>query len=100
MGAVWVVMGSCGEYSDRYEWPHRVFATEAEAQAEVDFLDAKWREVLAGKPFCERSYGERSALIDRMRLIVPEFGSDETYWSVSETPWGPRRPTPPAEGGE
>jgi hypothetical protein len=39
MPEIYLVMGSCGEYSDRQEWPVRAYRTEAAAQAEVTRLD-------------------------------------------------------------
>lgn len=41
---IYVVMGSCGEYSDHQEWAVRAFYKEKDAQEHVLLLDSTWRE--------------------------------------------------------
>lgn len=41
---LYVVMGSCGEYSDRTEWPVRAFVDELKAQEHVAKADGYARE--------------------------------------------------------
>jgi hypothetical protein len=43
---IYVVMGSCGEYSDHTEWPIAAYADESIAKQHVEAASAAYRELL------------------------------------------------------
>ena len=47
MSTIYVVMGTCGEYSDRTEWPVAAYTDEGLAKDHVKAATAKARELLA-----------------------------------------------------
>jgi hypothetical protein len=81
----WIVVGKTGEYSDRTEWPVRVFDTEAAA---IDFRDRLldvYRRLTAEHG---DGYGERELVEHAMREIDPGLaridytGLDYTIWKA------------------
>lgn len=78
-GTVFVVLAECGEYSDRNVWVAGIFATEVEAQQEVDarlavsrvytaWHDAFVRELLRLSPGIVRAYTDEERAFARSRL--------------------------------
>lgn len=78
---IYVVQGSTGEYSDHREWLVHAFRHEADAQAEVEFLTAKWMELRASDG---TDWEERHADEEAMRVFDPGFFTDYTgsHWNV------------------
>ena len=79
---IWVVHGSTGEYSDRYEWSVKAFVDEESAKNYVLFLTRE-RQKLPTQDWDTRGEVERL-----MRAIDPCFSEDYTgtHWFVSSVP--------------
>jgi hypothetical protein len=90
MDKIYVVVGTCGQYSDRQEWCARAFAEKAEADAFCLWLAGEWRARAEPRPG-EELWDARDRAREEMRALdegVSLYGYDEPSWCVAVVPWG------------
>jgi len=89
---IYVVSGTCGEYSDRSEWTVKAFTTRESANAFADRLVATMQELGArrvrnepGWVFPER-FSAPQKIHDAMGALDPSFSTDYTGTSYTVYP--------------
>jgi hypothetical protein len=93
---LYLVQATCGEYSDRCEWPVAVYADEAAAQTHVQ-LATEFGKVLWAN-WGEDRYTNEAAAAFKLNPFDPQFRGDYTgpaEYSVTEVPL---LKTPPKPG--
>lgn len=78
MAKCWIVTGSTGQYSDRTEWPVRVFLQEKSAIDFFDKLDRAYLSFPQTKRGYERDEGQMEELEKCMKELDPRFMEDYT----------------------
>lgn len=90
MKNVYIVVGTCGIYPQHSQWASRALASESEANAFCDLLNAEWESRSQPREGEPRFHAKKRAAFE-MRPLDPKIvsnGFDPTRWGVIEVPWG------------
>lgn len=84
---LWLVQATCGEYSDRNEWPVAVYADAAAAQTHVQ-LATEFGKTLWYR-YGEDRYADAAKAAFKLNPYDPQFQGDDTgpaEYFVAEVP--------------
>lgn len=84
---IYIVFGETGEYSDHRSWVVCAHSSQEKAEAMVDGLGIRYRELLAGRDPFHIHYSDKRAVEEAMQPSDPTFSMDYTgtTWRVEET---------------